>query len=110
MGIFVATLPISVTCIIVAMQINGLVSKLLKVHAIQMDKEDISFNAGFADILFKAVGENNPKTTENWRSILSEYHPLLFSLSSEEISAVLMLFIYSTVHRKTADAGVSRLV
>ncbi|WP_148700808.1 hypothetical protein [Candidatus Nitrososphaera evergladensis] len=82
------------------MQINGLVSKLQKVHAVQMGKENIAFNAGFSRMLFRAVCENNPKTTENWRSIMSSYHPALSGLSSEEISAILSLFIYSTVHRR----------
>jgi hypothetical protein len=88
------------------MEINGLVRKLLKAHAVQMGKEKIVFNARFTKVLFGAVGENGQKTTENWRSILSGHHPSLAGLSNEEISAVLALFIYSTVHSKTASADI----
>jgi len=91
------------------MQINGLVSKLSRVHAVQMGREDIVFNAGFTEVLFRAVGENGPKTTENWRAILSGYDPSLSRLSSEEISALLALFIYSAAHRKAAGANTGRL-
>ncbi len=94
-------LPISVTAIVSSMQIDGLVRKLLKARAIYLCKETIMFNPSLTKALFVAVGENKSKTTENWRLILSRHHSSLAGLSSEEISAVLALFIYSRVHNRS---------
>ncbi|HVX02068.1 MAG TPA: hypothetical protein VHA09_02845 [Nitrososphaera sp.] len=84
--------------------INGLIEKLLEVHAVEKQKKGITFTMSFRSFLVCRLRRNMTKaeTLEGWRFMLADYHYSLVTLTSEEIGATVVLLDYYFQHQKAA--------
>ncbi|AIF83340.1 hypothetical protein NTE_01271 [Candidatus Nitrososphaera evergladensis SR1] len=84
--------------------INGLIDKLLEVHAVEKQQKGVTFTVSFRRFLVCSLRGNQTKaeTLEGWRFILADYHYSLVTLSAEEIGATVVLLDYYFQHLKAA--------
>lgn len=84
--------------------INGLIDKLLQVHAVEKEKKGVTFTMSFRSFLVCSLRGNLTKaeTLEGWRFMLADYHYSLVALSAEEIGATVVLLDYYFQHQKAA--------
>jgi hypothetical protein len=76
------------------MSLAALTEKLTLAGAIETQEGILTFTVPFGSYLILSFGSNNVSkaaTLEDWQKVLGYFHPLLNSLSADEITSIVLL-------------------